>query len=402
MIAVKDKLIFIPLVSLLMGFMISDYKVLCNLVGSIATLMLLIYTQGYCGDDYYENKNTRYYVLFLVYYTITSLFNLNIYSWFVYLLFYLILFCPFILYRYIENSRNISLVKVILVIFFVIWTVFCILSVKSCIEVPDLARLMAAYRPSFKNVINGGGYPMGYGAVILSTHLLYLILNNKIKSRLIRWLVFGELILMLFMVMLINSFIILCGLLIGYGIIILNRITKNSKSRLFTYFFFGIVAIVVCVFIGEILLFIADNTTDDFWHKRWMETYNSIINGNDSNHVEERQLMYQISFDSFLQSPIFGVGYKFGNVFSLGDFTYIGNHSTIIDSLAQYGIIGATPLFLFLLYPLKRNIMLGHDSSYLVPFALMSCLNPIFHNFHPILIVYLIIPLTQLLIQDDE
>ena len=400
MITSKDKYIFIPLVFLLMGFMISDYKVLCNLVGSITTLILLIYTKGNCGNNYYDCKNTRYYVLFLVYYTITSLFNFNIYSWFVYFLFYLILFCPFMLYRYIENRRNVSLAKTIIVIFFIIWTVFCLLSIKSCIEVPNLARMMAAYRPSFKDVINGGGYPMGYGAAILSGYLFYLILYRKVKNGFLKSIIILELAIMFFMVSLINSFIIFFGLLLSYAINIINRNTKGPL--ILVYIVLGIIAIITYFFIGDILLFIAHNTSDELMHKRWMEIYNTIILGSNSNHVDDRQLMYDISFNSFIQSPIIGVGYKFGNIFALGDLKYIGNHSTILDTLAQFGIIGAIPVFHFLLYPYRRNRRLKYDSSYLVPFAFMACFNPIFTCFHAMLIVYLIIPLIQLLRHNDK
>ena len=102
--------------------------------------------------------------------------------------------------------------------------------------------------------------------------------------------------------------------------------------------------------------------------------------------------MYDRSIDGFLENPIFGNGYKFGNVFNTDDDSGVGNHSSIMDSLSQYGIIGSIPYFLFLLYPWKRSKKYKYDSYHLVSYYTLLFLNPVFNCYHTMLIVYFIIP----------
>ena len=114
-------------------------------------------------------------------------------------------------------------------------------------------------------------------------------------------------------------------------------------------------------------------------------------------HVDERERVYQISIDGFIKSPVFGNGYKNGNAFESEGTNGIGNHSTVLDSLSQFGIIGALPLFLFLLYPWRRARSKGEDWGYIIPFFIMACLNPVIKCFHLMVILFLIIPCMEMI-----
>lgn len=399
----SDKYFLLPILVIMMAFMISDYKVLCNMVGSACTVLLLIYISGKYYSGVVEKKYSTYFILFLVYYTLSSLFEFNPSWWIRYLIYYLMLFSPFLLCNYILGGNDRTLIKYILGAFFIIWTVFCVLCTQSCMAIPDLARLMAAYRSEYYQMINGGGYPMGYAAVILSTFLFNQLLSGNIKSKFWRIFFYAQLGMMAIMVLTINSFIILVGLIIGYGINIIGRVAKTGSSRIFSYVTIGMFSLVIYLNIGSILLFLVNNTQDEFWHHRWVETYDSVVLGQDSHHIDHRQEMYDISLEGFKENPVFGVGYRYGNSFDHDSTFKVGNHSTILDTLAQYGIVGAIPLFLFLLYPVVNNRRKGFNSNYLIPFYIMAYLNPIFTCYHAMVVIYLIIPLMQhYLINDEE
>lgn len=396
----KNYFLVFPIISILMLFMISDYKVLCNLVGSACSMALIALTIGNYNNEIFDEKNTKFYALFLLYYTLTSLFAFNFYSWVTYLLIYITLFIPFLILRFIIRINDVFLAKLIVSIFFVIWTAFCLISIKSSLEFPDIARLMCAYRPEFKDVINGGGYPMGYGAAILSAYLYYRLINGQVYSKYLKIIIVVELAIMFYMVTLINSFIILLSLLAGYVAVSINRFV-NSRNKHAMYLGIAAFALIGYLLMGPFLQFMMSNTENDFWRKRWTETYYSLYEGKNSNHIDDRQERYDISLYGISESPIIGNGYRNGNGFD-GDSVYIGNHSTLLDSLAQYGIIGSLPLFLYLLYPYRRNKRLGLDSSYLVPYGLMAVLNPIFNFFHVTVILFLIIPLLQYIQNDNR
>ena len=148
--------------------------------------------------------------------------------------------------------------------------------------------------------------------------------------------------------------------------------------------------------------YLIKNTQDEFWNRRWTESYEALILDQNSSHVDKREMVYQLSIDGIIESPIFGNGYKFGNVFNKDESYGVGNHSTVIDTLAQFGIVGGIPLLLFLLYPLINARRKQEDFTYLVPFYVMSCLNPTLRCYHVMVIIYLIIPCAQYLLNKDN
>ena len=207
---------------------------------------------------------------------------------------------------------------------------------------------------------------------------------------------------MIITVLVINSFIILLSMLVGIIVSTINRISSISGSKIISYMLFLSIFIIFCFNIRGILNFLIENTENDFWSKRWTETYASVVLGQNSNHVDTRNYVYQVSIDGFCKSPIVGNGYKFGNIFEKDNMVWVGNHSTFWDTLAHFGLIGGIPLFVFLLYPLRRARKDGEDLVYLLPFYIMLCLNPVLNCYHVMLIIYLIIPCLQKLINTDN
>ena len=397
-ISTKRPLYILPIYILCMLVMVSDYKVVSNIVGSITTLLTILFLIVNKNNNYssFEKKNVSYVFIFLIFYVLTSLFNFNMYPFFTGFIVYLMVLTPFFLFLYIYHTKNVKFMKILLVCFVIIWNIFVFLCFKTCLEFPNLARYMASHRELFIDVINGGGYPIGYGSAILTTYLFTHILNGSFKGLLVKLFVIIEIVFMIMTILVINSFIILLSLLVGLFVAFINRFAKTANSKFFYYCFFGVVLLIVYINIASILIYVLNNIDNSFWNKRLSESYATIVLERNSNHVDERERVYQISLNGIAESPIIGNGYKFGNVFNKDEANGVGNHSTLLDTLAQFGLIGGIPVLLFLLYPLRNAIRKKEDYTYLIPFYVMSCLNPTFKCYHVMLIIYLIIPLMQL------
>ena len=383
--------------------MVSDYRAINNqLIGLITTILTIFHlmTIGGIRCDVLERKTKNCLFFFLIYYTITSLFEFDFRSWVSSFMILIIVITPFFLCKYVK--RNTVLMKSIVISFFLIWGVFVVLCYKTCSEIPDLARMMTSDRRSFIYILNGGGYPMGYGCAILVTYLYNLLIFNKIRGFALNLFAISGIIFMIITVLVINSFIILLSMLVGIIVSTINRISSISGSKIISYMLFLFIFIIFCFNIRGILNFLIEHTENDFWSKRWTETYASVVLGQNSNHVDTRNYVYQVSIDGFCKSPIVGNGYKFGNIFEKDNMVWVGNHSTFWDTLAQFGLIGGIPLFVFLLYPLRRARKDGEDLVYLLPFYIMLCLNPVLNCYHVMLIIYLIIPCLQKLINTDN
>lgn len=374
--------------------MISDYKVLCNIVGSITTIVTLLYLllNKARGVQPLEKRTKLFAILFLSYFTITSLFQFDVQQWGINFMVYLMVITPFFLNTHLELNRELKLTKTFVYSFFVIWNVFLVLCFVSCLLIPNLARMMAAERGSFYSVINGGGYYMGNGSAILIAYLFNSLLKGEIKGKLLKLLSVLEILLMIATILVINSFVIFVSMIVGLTFVTINGCFKSRNYKILSYLLFSIVGVVIYVNLSSILGYIINNTNNEFWNKRFEETYEAVVNDDNSAHVDSREAVYQISIEGIISSPIFGNGYKTGNAFDTEGRGGVGNHSSILDSLAQFGVIGSLPLFLFLFYPLLRARDRKERWEHLIPFFIMAFLNPVFKCFHVMVILFLIIP----------
>ena len=398
--------ILMPVYVLCMLVMISDYKAISNLVGSITTiiaLLIIIFNKKY-NYSRIERGGFYYICFFLLFYSSTSIFHFEAHSWFTGVMVYVMVFTPFLVLLHLQHTENIASMKFLVFCFIIIWDVFLVLCFTTCLVFPGLARMMASQRTLFLDVINGGGYPMGYGSAILATYLLSKLLHGEFKGIVVKVFVVAEILFMAMTILVINSFIIIFSFLTGSLLVVVSIVTRSRKSAVLSYCLTGIILLVIGLNIGGILKLLMENTQDEFLQKRWEEVYYSVAEDENSNHVDAREYVYQKSIAGFINSPIIGNGYKTGNVYTNNkdEDSGIGNHSSVLDALAQFGLIGGIPLLLFLLYPLKFAKIKKYDLLHLVPFYIMSCLNPTIRCYHVMLIVYLIIPSMETLFGEKK
>ena len=385
-----------------MSVMISDYKAICNIVGAVsATLItfIIVYSRGFRIK---RNSVLLCMVAFVGYYLATSFSNGEPDSIFVALAFYFIEFsCIFALLYFVDGEdttfQSFITYRRIIISFFVVWDIFCVIAIYNYMQTPDLARLMAAYRASYANLIIGGGYPMAYGSVVLSVFLFQLLVNKKIPKR-YRLITVFEILLLAVLVYYTNSFICDITMVLGW-VVCYARSTMKGSMLLISAIFIGAIVLVVYLNIGDILEWMIEINNNDFIEERLVEIYNAIVLSNTSYHLDKRSMLYEMSWQSFLNHPILGVGYTYGNVGALHRLNGIGFHSTIFDTLGEFGLLGSIPFLGICLFPVKKALEMQESPIYLVTFFVMLLLNPSFSTFHLVLVVYLIIPLITRLSQ---
>ena len=151
-------------------------------------------------------------------------------------------------------------------------------------------------------------------------------------------------------------------------------------------------AIIIGLYILPIVVNTIETSSDyDFISVRLREisdiTEGKASNASDFNERQDRSMM---SFNTFLNNPIFGVGYKLNpkrHVQEQG----IGNHAVWPDSLAEYGLF-AFLLFYFLYDSLRRQSKNMNSLLTLLLLLALGFLNP-FLYFPQMVTVFFIIPL---------
>jgi O-antigen ligase len=113
------------------------------------------------------------------------------------------------------------------------------------------------------------------------------------------------------------------------------------------------------------------------------------------NYVDTRLGTIRESINTFLQYPLFGVGYKCGNVFSSLESFGVGTHSEAFDMLAQHGLVGASLFFAFLFSGLKKIYHTTQCKICIYPLMIMLIFNP-FRYYHGYFAVFTLIPMISM------
>lgn len=385
---------FLTIIDLIV--MVSDYKVICNEIGLILSfviiIVMLIDNEFKIKVKNREKKLLLAIVFFSLYYLITCMFNGQAKNYIISFAYYIIEFTLVFVFLYFNEKSEYYYEEQIIKWFFITWNVFCAISLFYYFQIPDLARQMAANRSAYTHLIIGGGYPMAYGSVVLAVFLFQQIIESKFISRKLRFFAIGEIVFLAVLIIYTNSFICLLALFLGFAFCVCGRFLKG-QTLIGTIILILIIGIIIYINLTTILQTLLTYNNNEFIEKRLSELYDLTANDVTSFHLAKRSSLYQMSIESFFKSPILGVGYKFGNTVSLLQENGIGSHSTLLDTLGQFGLLGAIPLYSVLYYPVKKTAELKVKPFYLISFFIILALNPSFTTFHFVLVTYLIIPL---------
>lgn len=367
-------------------------------------------------EDYYSYskafmcKSMFFLVLFLLYYFLMSLFNGTI----VYTLKYLVIFttlyglvfqCRYYLIRNRERE-----IKFILVLTTVVFWIFSINAIAFYFVNPSAARVLAADYYAFDAIAVGGGYSIAFGAALLSVYVFELLIRKKVKRKgYVLLFVVGILILEV-LIFMTESTITLIANLVGLIVAFLRMMyygKDNNAKVLFSTRKLLTIFIVLVIFIAFILniqtigRFIIDATSGHL-EKIFFRRINRIgekllytgTGVNYVNYIDERFNTIKISWHTFLENPVLGVGYKCGNNFSELKSLGVGTHSALFDLLAQHGIVGTALWLTFFISALKNQRINSSCKGYFITLIIMMILNP-FTSFHGYFVLFMLIPMLE-------
>ena len=358
-----------------------------------------------------QNKPTYLLLLFLAYYFFTGGIEGDVTYLLSYIGVYLMLFSGHVQFLYYYRRNRLKEIKFIVYLSLIGWMIISIMALSFYSRFPDAARTLAADTDAFGDLYIGGGYAIAFGSAILFSFLFSLLFRRSLnfKKTILVTLIVIVIILFILVVKTESTITLIAavmGTLVGIFIEIRNRLSSDAKV-LYYIFSVGLIVLLLNGVLTSVFFQLSDLASEEVYAKRFHrigEKFDAFETGSNSeNYVDERWGDVADSFYTFLDYPIFGVGYMAGNEFSkLNKYSVhakfnVGAHSEIADSLAQYGIVGCFFLFGFFMQSLKRTNRGIKNKCYLVALFIMALMNP-FKYFHGFYALFVLIPCINLLL----
>lgn len=248
-----------------------------------------------------------------------------------------------------------------------------ITTIEGVIQYPSAARYLATVEDSNDSFYvllgwhNVGGFTFVYTVVLIYPMLIFAYKRKKIKKI---TLILG--VLIAFATALFTEYTTALLLLIVSTVFLFFK--RDLKVKEFILFF--AVMAVVFFFLKGIMSSALQWLSGIVGSKDISDRLLALSGGSTGlkNAEDSRFLRYQISFRAFLRNPLFG------SLF--GGTGRIGGHSAILDTLANYGILGGGVMFLMyrkiynLFYrPYKGESGYGYYFWSLIQAIILSCLN---------------------------
>ena len=391
--------------SVLILLMISGLRGIANYISfGLLFIVILFYLGSKGGKLSLKNKTCICIAIFMVFYFFTSLLAFNSNFFFVEYAYYAIAFSPALLtYAIVSRNSNKGAITLLKVSLF-IWALMCVYSIVLYSINSGFARLAAADQ-TLTTGIFFGGYPFSIGSAILSVYLFSLIWGRQhFFSRKLKFLIIIGCVLLFVVIILTESTTTTICAIVG----ILASIFLNDRGRDTQYKPLKILLFCVAVFVTYIIInnnldsihsWLNEHSNQLFFY-RLKEVLNAVFYDDQTRHFAKRSDTIFESLSTFLKNPVLGVGYKYGNVTSIGRAQYgIGNHSEIFDALAQFGIVGSVPFLMT--YYLSVKSFASKYVGVVITLIMLMVFNPFFY-FDSSLIVFLIIPLSEFVLKKNS
>ena len=299
-----------------------------------------------------------------------------------------LMFFPTILFWYYYKNIELSQINWIA---FVFWGGLLFGAINTYVvleEYPIASRLMATSSGDIYSKMGAGGYGFAYSLMIAFPFLMEV--RRTSKSRILKLIYLA--IMLFFVATIIKCEYTTCLLLLFVGVALHLMLRTNMVLGIIALSFLP----VLFVFedgVGNLFLYLADVFKEtEVIAVRLRDVATGFLNSDMSTMESSRYSLYMESLNGFLQYPVLGSGLH-GTIIS-------GGHSTILDTLAIYGIGG----FLAVLYSLTgsfKKIIKSVDgrskSIYLaviIVFWLLTALNPTIYIYQLGIVIFLVGPLS--------
>ncbi len=391
--------------SILILLMVSGLKGIANYVSfGLLVLVIILYMGSKRWEVSLKNKICISIAIFMAFYLLTSLLSFDANFFFVEYAYYAIAFSPALLtYAIISRNNNKAAITMLKISLF-LWALMTVYSIVLYSINPGIAR-RAASNQSLTTGSIFGGYPFSIGSALLCVYLFSLIWGRQYDfTRIVKILIIAGCVLLLAVIILTQSTITTLCTIVG----ILVSIFLNDRGRYTQYKLLKI--LLFCVVVFATYLVINHNLdsihswlnyhSNQLFYDRLREIVNAIFYGDQTSHFAKRSDTIIESLSTFLNNPVIGVGYKYGNVTSIGKAQYgIGNHSEIFDAFAQYGIVGSLPFLMT--YYLSAKSFASKYVGIVITLVMLMFFNPFFY-FDSSLIVFLVIPLSEFVLKKNS
>ncbi|WP_213422574.1 O-antigen ligase family protein [Bhargavaea massiliensis] len=286
-------------------------------------------------------------------------------------------------YSYYGDKK---VLKIILSVITLCFLTTAITTIYNLLDNLNVARLMTSSSTSpqvisYLEKRNVAAFDFIYGLVILIP-LLFVGLKFSLKKKSLLFITtMFSIVLLSLIVIALSNFTTAYLLLI---LAILLSLLPKKTNVYFMFFVFGLMVILLSPLLLEFIIFILTTikeTTPSIMTQYKLESIISFLYG-ETNYQSTtiRATLLRQSISSFFESPLLGVGAYYHD----GSTNFIGNHSQFIDDFGRYGILGATPIIIFILIYLKKtkikvkniNVQNAFVFSALL-FIILGFLNPI-------------------------
>ena len=358
------------------------------------------------------NKCFAWLLLYIIYYFFSSFLVADLVYTLEYVVIFMCLYGTIIQYKYYYYRNNIKEITQIVFMLTLGFVIFAIIAIGFYIINPSAARILAANYYAFDTIAIGGGYSIAFGSSIFAVYLFEILLRKKYISK--KASLTALVLFILFEILLIKTestttlIANLFGILIG---VIVKGYVDNKGKKGNIIIISAVLIVIFCIIvlnineIGSYITDITSNGTENVLIRRFNRIgqkmkYEGVQSGY-TNYVDERFGTISTSWNTFLQHPFWGVGYKCGNIFSLLEDYGVGTHSELVDILAQFGIFGFVFWGMFILTSVRCQNNKLRCKGWKIALIIMLIFNP-FRAFHGYVVIFFLIPMIEYLIEKNN
>ena len=353
-------------------------------------------------------------LLFVLYYFFTGVLKGGLIYTLEYVAVYLFLYGVTVQWRYYQLRNRVREIRLIVIALLVAFGVFAISAILFYLRNPSAARTLAADFYAFNNIAIGGGYPIAFGSAILIVYVFEMWIRREEAFCRKGIFVLMGLSLLIFLLLKTESTTTVIATLLGIVAACMYKIyygnigkTSNNRDlrKLITIALLLLVLVLVFMNlqnIGYKLMDMTATNVDNIMARRinriGQKLYFSETGQTYDNYVDERIGTIKLSWQTFCENPLFGVGHRCGNVFSELERLGVGTHSEIFDTFAQFGLVGGGFWLIFMIVSLKNCTRHSKSKGYLWSLSIMLIFNP-FKAFHGYVVLFFLIPAMEYLFE---
>lgn len=360
------------------------------------------------------DKSIFFFLLFFSYHFITSVFNMDSMTYWIgnVIVYTFVSYYPLFIQKNVSGSDNWYLRRVMLKAVAIIWGFMVAFSIFYYIKNPEIARDAIVYQDQYDNLFIGGGYDLAYGSCIIAVFLFGLLRNGWFNDRKEKRNVIIIVVILSVHVLLTKSTLtsiwLALGLIMDY--VFGKRVAHERQKRRKKIIAFTIVLCATLFFlifhksIGAFLMSTFNYGSESLYSRRLYELGTVISGDTMTRHTLERFSKPVMSWKKFVESPIIGIGYKYGYTYNAMKLAGLGTHSEIMDTLAKYGIIGFSlwvGMIVNFIKSVQNRLGANAPGSWYIILLLMMFFNP-FVSMPSMIALTFIIPLVSMIVIDKK